>query len=187
MKYNNLLEVIIDRLETLKIINWNDCGYSFYKSKDSNSSADCDMISLIKGQWSDEAIDVSRFTHDYSWAVERGSVEYLNYEQSRYSSEDILPGYVKTFLKQAGEDILGRQKTIDILEEEQTMKGYSLDTEEEPTSSPTEATPYTQEDLDEAKYTASEESYMEGYHVGRAEAFEEVCNKLLDKLCVQNT
>lgn len=182
MKYNNLLEAIIDDLYERKQSDLQSYGYTYYKSVTLNKACDCDMISLIQNAKYDNKVDVSRYTVDYGWRVERSEVGHPAYKNEEYESEETLPEYVKHFIEQAGIILLGADMTNDILEEEQTTKGYSPDIEDESTNSPTEATPYTQEDLDEAKYTASEESYMEGYHVGRAEAYEEVCNKLISKI-----
>lgn len=187
MKYNNLLEAIIDDLQEREQNFHKTYGYTYYKNMNTHEAHDCAMISLIQNAKSDNKVDVSRYMVDYGWRVEISEPGHPAYKNEEYESEETLPEETKNFIKQAGIILLGSDMTNDILEEEQTAKGWSQDTADESINSPTEATPYTQEDLDEAKYTASEESYMEGYYVGRAEAFEEVCNKLLDKLCVQNT
>lgn len=187
MKYNNLLEAIVDELEE-RSQNFNHSyGYTYYKSMYAHKAHDCAMISLIQNAKYDNKVDVSRYTVDYGWRVEISEPGHPAYKNEEYESEETLPEDIKNFIRQAAITLLGTKITNDILEEEQTTKGWSQDTADESINSPTEATPYTQEDLDEAKYIASEESYMEGYYVGRAEAFEEVCNKLLDRLCAQNT
>ena len=187
MKYNNLLEAIIDDLQEREQNFHKTYGYTYYKNMNTHEACDCALISLIQNAKYDNKVDVSRYTVDYSWRVERSEVGHPAYKNEEYESEETLPEDIKNFIRQAAITLLGTKITNDILEEEQTAKGYSSDTEDESTNSTPGSITYTQDELGEAKYIASEESYMEGYHVGRAEAFEEVCNKLLDKLCVQNT
>lgn len=182
MKYNNLLEVIIDDLQEREQNFHKTYGYTYYKNMNTYEACDCAMISLIQNAKYDNKVDVSRYTVDYSWRVERSEVGHPAYKNEEYESEETLPEDIKNFIRQAAITLLGAKITNDILEEEQTTKGWSQDTADESINSPTEATPYTQEELDDEKYAASEESYMEGYHVGRAEAYEEVCNKLISKI-----
>lgn len=166
MNYKEIIYKIVDSVAPSNEDGFfNKDGYSIYKSFQCAREG---LVS-IKKESLDGYMDVG-LHHDGSWILENGD------DTNNVDRDDTIPRWASDFIMQAAVDILDYEETTiqDALSGQQTV------------GSCTSQGFYTQADVDEIVSEKIEDSYMDGYNAGRAEAMEEVIDKLLSKKLVIN-
>lgn len=132
--------------------------YRIYKS---SCITDVGMVSLGNHP---TTLDISIYTSG-TWRLEHNELG-----TSEVDSTDKLPKWATDFIMQAAVDILGYEET--------TVHGISG---QQTAGACTSDGFYTKADVDEIVSEKLDDSYMDGYNAGRAEAMEEIVDKLLSK------